>query len=107
MVRHLVIAAFSAVVLTGNIGVHAQSPEAGAQAEQTTVIGCLRAGANDGEFVLVTDEQVTYQVQAADDLEVASHVNHRVELTGTVEKRDAVTILKASALTMVATSCEP
>ena len=107
MVRHLAVAAFAVAALTQQVGVHPQSPQSGAQAEQTTVIGCLRAGANDGEFVLLNDEQVTYEVQAAAELDLASHLNHRIELTGTVEKTDAGIILKASALKMVATSCDP
>jgi hypothetical protein len=107
MVRHLAVAAFAVAALIQHVGVHAQSPQAGAQAEQTTIIGCLRAGANDSEFVLVNDEQVTYQVQTTNELDLASHLNHRIELTGTVEKTDTATIFKASALKMVATSCEP
>ena len=57
--------------------------------------------------MLVNDEQVTYQVQAAAEIDLASHLNHRIELTGTVEKTDAGMILKATALKMVATSCDP
>ena len=107
MVRHLTVAAFAVAALTQHVGVHTQSPEAGTQAEQTTVIACLRAGTNDGEFMLVNDEQLTYQVQASAELDLASHLNHRIELTGTVEKTDTATIFKASGLKMVATSCEP
>ena len=95
MVRHLVITVLSAAVLTGSVGVRAQSPEAGAQSEQTTVSGCLRAAANDGEFVLVNDEQVTYQVRAEAELDLPAHLNHRVELTGTEEKTDRATIFQS------------
>lgn len=75
------------------------------QPADTTVAGCLQAGSNEGEFVLVIDEKTRYQVQAADGVEVAPHVNHRVELTGTVEKTESSLIMKVKTLKMVSESC--
>ena len=55
--------------------------------------------------MLVNDEKATFQVQAAAGVEVAPHINHRVELTGTVEKTESSLIIKAKTLKMVSTSC--
>jgi hypothetical protein len=105
MVRSLIVFAIVAMFST-HISLAARSAQDGAQQpEETTVAGCLQAGSKEGEFVLVNDEKTTYQVQAAEDLEVAPHVNHRVELTGTVEKTESSLVMKAKALKMVSTSC--
>lgn len=48
----------------------------------------------------------TYQVQPAENVELPPHTNHRVELTGTVEKSETDAVVKATALKMVADSCE-
>ena len=79
---------------------------AAGQSEDSTVAGCLQAGAKEGEFVLVADDKHTYQIQPAEGVELAPHTNHRVELTGTIEKTETNSVLKAKALKMVATSCE-
>jgi hypothetical protein len=105
MVRHIMVLAVSAMFI-GQIALHATPAQEGAQQpEETTVTGCLQAGANTGEFVLVNDEKTTYQVHAAEGVEIAPHVNHRVELTGTIEKTESSMIFKAKALKMVSTSC--
>lgn len=82
-----------------------EAQEGAQEPKETTIAGCLQAGSNEGEFVLVNDEKTTYQVQAADGVEVAPHVNHRVELTGTVEMTESSLIIKATALKMVSTAC--
>jgi len=106
MARHLTIAGVVFAVWAGLIAApHGMT--ALSQAEQTTVVGCLRAGADAGEFVLVDDEQMAYQVRPAEDLDLSAHLNHRVELTGTTEKTGDTTVLTATALKMVATSCDP
>jgi hypothetical protein len=76
------------------------------QSENATVAGCLQAGANEGEFMLVADDKQTYQIQPTEGVELAPHANHRVELTGTIEKTETSSVLKANTLKMVATSCE-
>ena len=107
MVRHMMLLIASGM-LVGQIALRAEvGQESAQQPEETTVVGCLQAGANTGEFVLVNDEKVTYEVQAAEGVEIAPHVNHRVELTGTVEKTESSMIVKAKALKMVSTSCTP
>ena len=75
------------------------------QAEETTVAGCLQAGTNSGEFVLVQDDKTTYQVQAAEGVEISAHLNHRVELSGTIEKTESSTIFNAKAVKMLSESC--
>ena len=105
MVRN-VMALVVVGVLSAQLSMTAGRAQEGAQQpEESTIAGCLQAGSNEGEFVLVNDEKTTDQVQAAEGVEVAPHLNHRVELTGTVEKTESSLIIKAKALKMVSTSC--
>ena len=39
--------------------------ESAQQSEESTISGCLQAGSNEGEFVLVNDEKTTYQATAS------------------------------------------
>ena len=85
MLRHIVArliipAVFVSVVLVD------RTVAATRQSDDSAVAGCLQAGATDGEFVLVVDDKLTYQVQPAEGLDLAPHANHLVELTGTIEK---------------------
>ena len=103
---HRIVILLVAAAFIGHVAVRASSLQEGApQPEDTTVVGCLQTGAEAGEFVLMNDEKATYQVHAAEGVDVTPHVNHRVELTGTIEKTESSTIFKAKALTMVSTSC--
>jgi hypothetical protein len=81
-------------------------PLAAGQAQEATLAGCLQATDDSRDFKLVLDDKEAYQVQPADGVELAPHANHRVELTGTIEKTESSMLLKATALKMVATSCE-
>jgi hypothetical protein len=91
------------VLITAGIG---HSVVAASQSDDATITGCLQAGAKEGEFMLLADDKQTYQIQPADGVELAAHANHRVELTGTIEKTETSSVLKANTLKMVATSCE-
>lgn len=82
------------------------SPLAARQVQDSTLAGCLQAVADSGDFILVTDDKETYQVQAAEGVDLAPHANHRVELTGTIEKSELTALIKATALKMVAALCE-
>ena len=93
MLRHTV-SGLMLLALVGSVGLIGHSAAAG-QSEDVTVGGCLQAGAKEGEFVLVVDDKITYQIQPAEGVELAPHANHRVELTGTVEKTETSSILKA------------
>lgn len=94
------------LTLLVSISIAAQSQQVAAQAEEVTIAGCLQKGANEDEFTLVADDKQTYQVQPAENVELPPHTNHRVELTGTVEKSETDAVVKATALKMVADSCE-
>lgn len=107
MLRYTAVGPSFILMLLSIVAFGAQTRPAAAQVEETTVAGCLQPGSNDGEFVLVADDKQTYQVQPAEGVEIAPHANHRVELTGTVEKNETSSVLKATALKMVASSCEP
>jgi hypothetical protein len=107
MVRHItalvvVGMCFSLVILRAEPQQEVAQPPA-----ETTVTGCLQAVAGTDEFELVNDEKTTYRIQAADGVEIAPHVNHRVELSGTTEMNESTLIFKAKALTMVSASCAP
>jgi hypothetical protein len=105
MLHHRVVAkVFLLVAFVVAVG--AWWPPAAAQEQETTIAGCLQASTNPGGFVLVADDKQTYQVQAAENVELAPHANHRVEVTGTVEKSEDNNVLKATALKMVESSCE-
>lgn len=105
MVRHIMVLVVSVMFVSPVALNAARAQESAQQPEDTTVVGCLQAGANPGEFLLVNDEKTTYLVHAAEGVEIAPHINHRVELTGTVEKTESNMIFKAKALKMVSTSC--
>lgn len=106
--RRILIAGLAALALTvgGAVAAH-QPPEGTNQPESTTVTGCLKAGTNSGEFVLIIEEGKQYQVQAAEGVELGPHENHRIEVTGTLDKSGTDPVLKATAIKMVATSCDP
>jgi hypothetical protein len=107
MVRSLIVFAVVAM-FSAHLSIAARSAQDGAQQpEETAVAGCLQAGSNEGECVLVDDEKTTCRVQAAEGVDVAPHVNHRVELTGTVERPNRIWFMKAKALKMVSASCSP
>ena len=83
-----------------------QTTGAATQPEEITIAGCVQAGSNEGEWLLTADDKQAYHIQAAEELSVATHLNHRVELTGIVEKSDAASVLKVRALKMLADSCD-
>ena len=103
MTRHTVAGTLTLVFVFVAFGV---LPDAARQAQEVTLTGCLQAGSNSGDFVLVLDDKETYQIQAAEGVDLAPHANHRVELTGVIEKTDASPVLKTTALKMIASSCE-
>lgn len=105
MLYRVLIARLVLLVLLTGSSVAANSQEGAVQAEQITIAGCLQKGINEGEFTLVADDKQAYQVHPLENLELQPHADHRVELTGTVEKTDTHAVLKASALKMVAESC--
>jgi hypothetical protein len=107
MFRRALVANSMAFLLVVGVNLTGNPLTVAAQPEESTIAGCLQRGANEGEFILVADDKQTYQIQPADGVELAAHANHRVELTGTVEKTETNAVVKASALKMVATSCEP
>jgi hypothetical protein len=106
--RRTLIAGLAALALTVGGAVAAQQPpEGSSQPETTTVTGCLKAGTNSGEFVLTVEDGKQYRVQAAEGVELGPHENHRIEVTGTLDKSGTEPVLKATAVKMVATSCDP
>ena len=76
------------------------------QPEDSMVAGCLQSGTQEEQFVVVADDDQTYQVQPVGGITLAPYVNQRVQLTGTLEKSDAETVVRAKAVNIVAESCE-
>ncbi len=74
-------------------------------AQSTTVEGCLARGAKDGEYAITAGQQ-RYAVVAGAGVDLSAHLNHKVQLTGTVEGSGASNVLRASAVKMIATSCD-
>jgi hypothetical protein len=105
MQRHTIIGAVSMVILAVVV-VGVSSANAVRQAQEVSLTGCLKAGEKEGDFVLVINEKETHHVQPADGVELAPHLNHKVEITGALEKSETRSVLKATALKMVADSCE-
>lgn len=74
-------------------------------AQSTTIEGCLAGGEKEGEFALTAGRQ-RYAVVPGVGVDLSAHVNHKVQLTGTVEGSGSSNVLKASAVKMIATSCD-
>lgn len=74
-------------------------------AQSTTIEGCLAGGEKEGEFALTAGRQ-RYAVVAGAGVDLSAHLNHKVQLTGTVEGSGSSNVLKASAVKMIATSCD-
>jgi hypothetical protein len=72
------------------------------QAAPTTVEGCLQS---DGAAFTLRAGDTRYALVAGDGVDLSRHVNHQVELTGTIERADSGRVLKVSALKMIAGSC--
>ena len=101
------IAGLAALALTVGVAVAGQQPPEGSpQTESTTLTGYLKAGTTSGQFVLVVEDGKQYLVQAAEGVELAPHENHRIEVTGTLDKSATDPVLNVTSLKMVAASCE-
>jgi nicotinamidase-related amidase len=105
MQRNAFVGTLLTVLLAGVV-IGVSSLQAARQAQEVSLTGCLKAGEKDGDFLLVIDEKEKHHVQAGEGVELAPHVNHRVQITGTIEKNETNSVLKATALKMVADSCE-
>lgn len=80
-------------------------PALAQSAQSTTVEGCLAAGTQEGEFALTTGRQ-RYAVVAGAGVDLTAHVNHKVQLTGTVEGGGSSNVLRANAVKMISTTCD-
>lgn len=103
--KHVILAG----ALAGIVGLSAASESAATRIDLTvvqeaTVEGCLLAGSAIGEFLVSTGSE-RHTVVAGQGVDLAAHVNHRVELTGGLEKGSAGQVFRATAVKMVATSC--
>lgn len=72
--------------------------------QSTTLEGCLRPGQRDGEFAF-TGPAGTFAVVPAAGVNLAAHLNHQVQVTGTVEKNTKGSVIHASAVKMVSAAC--
>ncbi|MGE0362403.1 MAG: hypothetical protein AB7H93_23125 [Vicinamibacterales bacterium] len=102
---HVVLIGALAAASFGVLDRFPQAPGGAAAAQSTTVEGCLGAGARDGEFALAAGAD-RYVVIPAAGVQLAAHLNHKVQLTGAVEKGSTGNVLRASAVKMVSTTCD-
>ena len=72
--------------------------------QSTTLEGCLRPGEREGEFSF-TGASGTYAVVPGTGVNLTAHLNHLVQVTGTVEKSTKGSVLHASAVKMVSAAC--
>jgi hypothetical protein len=73
-----------------------------AQAAPTTVEGCLQ---QVGSGLTLRAGSTRYSLVAGSGIDLARHVDHQVELTGTIERMEARRVLRVAALKMIATTC--
>jgi hypothetical protein len=81
-----------------------QDPASAQQPQTATLEGCLLAGSATGEFIVSTGKE-RHTAVADQGVDLAAHVNHRVRLTGALEKGKVGEVFRVIALTMVATTC--
>jgi hypothetical protein len=102
--RHQVIAWAAAALIGSGLSQHAQDRTPMQQAQAATVEGCLEKGTRAGEFNLIAADQ-RYLVVPAEGVDLMAHIDHRVQLTGTVERGSTGSVLRASGLKMIAPTC--
>jgi hypothetical protein len=101
---------FVAGALAGIVGLSAAAASSAAAPadlsvdQGATIQGCLFAGSATGEYLFSTGSE-RHTVVAGQGVDLAAHVNHRVELTGALEQGSAGQVFRATALKMVAPSC--
>lgn len=104
---HVLLAGALAVTLGLGSAVAQQGPApptADYVSQETTIEGCLRAGSASGEFIVSTASE-RHTVVAAQGIDLGAHADHRVQLTGAVEKGQSGQVFRATAVKMIATSC--
>lgn len=106
--KHVILA--GALVLACGLGTTQAAQRSGAPpatdyvSQGTTIEGCLRAGSAEGEFIVSTAAE-RHTVVAGQGVDLAAHLNHRVQLTGAIEKAASGPVFRATALKMIATAC--
>lgn len=75
-----------------------------ARAQGTSIEGCLLAGSASDEFLLTTGAERHTVVPGA-GVDLAAHLNRRVQLTGALEKGAVGQVFRVTAVTVVAANC--
>lgn len=84
----------------------ASAPIVTAIAQPTTLEGCLGRGTKPGEFALAAGGR-DYLVMPGIGVDLADHVRHQVQLTGSVERGSRGLVLRVSAVRVVESMCTP
>lgn len=105
--KHIILAGalvglsgFAAVAATASVAPW----QAASETQSKTIEGCLMAGSASGEFLVSTGSE-RHTVVAGQGIDLAAHVNHRVQLQGALEKGTSGQVFRATAVKMLAASC--
>jgi hypothetical protein len=105
--KHVILAgalAFAAALGAGGVVANAASSDRAVPSEPTTLEGCLLAGSATGEFIISTGKE-RHTAVAAQGVDLAAHVSHRVRLTGALEKSTLGEVFRVTAVTTVSNTC--
>ena len=89
------------------VAVAAQAPQQGQQkpAGEHSMTGCLQKGASANTFRLTNVEKVNNVDIAESKADLAPHLGHRIEITGTVVPGKETHTMNVTAMKMVSTTC--
>ena len=100
----------AAVVLAFGVAVVAVAGQAQQQSQQKpagehSMTGCLQKGATANSFRLTNVEKVNNVDIAESKADLAAHLGHKIEITGTVVPGKETHTMNVTAMKMVSTTC--
>jgi hypothetical protein len=108
--RHAMRAIAAAVVLAFGLAVVAGAAQEQQQSQQKpagehSMTGCLQKGASANTFRLTNVEKVNNVDIAESKADLAAHLGHKIEITGTVVPGKETHTMNVTAMKMVSTTC--
>jgi hypothetical protein len=100
----------AALVLTFGLAVVANAAQAQQQSQQKpagehSMTGCLQKGTSANTFRLTNVDKVNNVDIAESKVDLASHLGHKIEITGTVVSGKETHTMNVTAMKMVSTTC--
>lgn len=100
----------AAVVLAFGLAVVAAADQAQQQSQQKpsgehSMSGCLEKGASANTFRLTNVEKVKNVEIAESKADLAGHLGHKIEITGTVVPGKETHTMNVTAMKMISTTC--